>query len=143
MIGDVGYTFAGFRMESGSHLMVMADVVVRRPDRTQTVSPGMEAGPSGMKPFAAQVPGSGRIGLARIDADHQRVAVTLDGMTASPATAVVDFTTKPLVNLVWIGALLAVLGTGVAGIRRARERTPLREHKAGPPRRRLSREAHA
>jgi cytochrome c biogenesis factor len=97
-----------------------------------------------MKPFDARLAGMGSLGIARIDADHQRVAVVLRGMTASPAMAVVDFTTKPLVNLVWIGALLAVLGTGVAGIRRARERTPLREPKQGaPPRRPISREVHA
>ncbi len=33
--------------------------------------------------------------------------------------AVVDFSTKPLVNLVWIGALVTLLGSILAGVRRA------------------------
>ena len=40
--------------------------------------------------------------------------------------------TKSLVNLVWIGALLALLGAFLAGIRRARE-VPAREGRAAGP----------
>jgi hypothetical protein len=36
----------------------------------------------------------------------------------------VDLSTKPFINLVWIGVLLAFLGTALAGIRRAAEKAP-------------------
>jgi cytochrome c-type biogenesis protein CcmF len=134
VVGDVGYTFIGFRMESGRHVRVLADLAVRRGDRVEHVFPGMDAGPSGTTPFDVELAGMGPIGVARIDADRHRVAVTLPGMTATPATAVVDFSTKPLIHLVWMGALLGVLGTALAGLRRARERTPLPERKARKPR---------
>ena len=39
------------------------------------------------------------------------------------AVAVLELSTKPLVDLVWIGALLALLGAAIAGIRRAMEVT--------------------
>ena len=57
-----------------------------------------------------------------MDADNGRVAV-LPPSTAAAAVAevTVDMSTKPLVNLVWVGALLMLLGTAIAGVRRAGE----------------------
>ena len=40
--------------------------------------------------------------------------------------ALVELSIKPLINLVWLGALLAVPGSSLAGIRRAREARPAR-----------------
>jgi hypothetical protein len=94
----------------------------------------MEAGPDGMRPFDATVDGFGQLSLARIDADHKRVALFAPHLEVAPPVAVLDFSTKPLINLVWLGALLAVLGTSIAGLRRAAERTPLRERAARPAR---------
>jgi hypothetical protein len=85
-------------------------------------APGITAGADGSVPFPAEVNGLGTIRLARLDADHGRIAVMLPG--AAPLTAriaILDFSTKPLVNLVWVGALLTLAGTALAGIRRARE----------------------
>jgi cytochrome c biogenesis factor len=44
--------------------------------------------------------------------------------------AILEFSTKPMVNLVWIGALLALLGSGLAGVRRALES---RSQRRAPP----------
>jgi cytochrome c biogenesis factor len=46
--------------------------------------------------------------------------------------AILEFSTKPLVNLVWIGALLALLGTALAGLRRALESRPARRGVPSP-----------
>ena len=123
----VGYTFGGFRMESGARLQVLADVAVRQGTNIVHVWPGLSAGPDGSQPIEAQIEGLGALSVTKIDADHHRVALLLPTLDMAPPTAVVDFSTKPLIPLVWIGALLAVLGTGLAGIRRAAERRPLAE----------------
>ena len=53
----------------------------------------------------------------------------LDGAGAAMGGAVVDLSTRPFVDLVWVGALLALLGAVIAGVRRAVEvrPAPLRE----------------
>jgi hypothetical protein len=72
-----------------------------------------------------EVPSLGTITLSRMDADHGRVAVSLPGGSVAAGVAVVDLSTKPFINLVWIGVLLAFLGTALAGIRRAAEKAPV------------------
>ena len=67
----------------------------------------------------------------RIDADNKRVGMLLPSV-AGANLAVVEFSTKPLVNLVWIGALLTVLGAILAGIRRAIEVAPRRRAGRAP-----------
>jgi cytochrome c biogenesis factor len=63
-----------------------------------------------------------------VDADHARVAVLLPGAAASGAdVALVELSTKPLVNLVWIGALLTLAAAVLAAVRRAQERMQTRE----------------
>jgi hypothetical protein len=121
VIGGVGYTFAGFRMISHENMQVLADIRVRRGERTTMVSPGLSAGPQGTKALDVLDPELGAFSIRRMDADHGRVAVLLPG-ASPPEVAVVELSTKPFVNLVWIGAVLALLGSVLAGLRRAGER---------------------
>jgi cytochrome c biogenesis factor len=67
------------------------------------------------------VPGTGGITLSpgRIDAEEGKVqlqvydpAVASEGVT--PASLVIDVSTKPLISLVWIGTILVVIGIGMA-----------------------------
>ena len=127
VVGGTGLTFVGFRMESHQRLLVYADLVVRRGDLEFHASPALSAGPEGSKSLPARVPGLGEFGIARLDADHGRVALALPPELAPRTTvAVVDFSTKPLVNLVWVGALITLIGSGLAGFRRAAERSARR-----------------
>jgi hypothetical protein len=121
-VGGVRYTFTGFRMEHGEQIKVYADLDVRAGDVTMHASPGLTASAEGSRPFPAEVKGIGTIELTRLDADHGRIAVLLPvAQTPAASVAILDFSTKPLVNLVWVGALLTLAGTALAGIRRARE----------------------
>jgi cytochrome c-type biogenesis protein CcmF len=131
MVGDVGYTFTGFRMESHEDMQVVADIHVRRGDATLLASPGMRAGPRGNQPIDAVVADLGRLHVARIDADHGRVALMLPGAATPSRVALVELSTHPFVNLVWIGALLALVGSGLAGLRRAAERAQKRTARPG------------
>jgi cytochrome c biogenesis factor len=123
VIGGTGYTFAGFRMEPGAELTVVADVVVREGDRVTHATPALRVSAGGRHALDADL-GDGRtLSLASIDADHGRVAVLLPA-SQSRAVALVDLSTKPLINMVWLGALIVVLGSILAGVRRAGEHTP-------------------
>ena len=118
----VEYVFRGFRMEhdNGTYL-AYADVDVTREGRTVRVSPGLRANSQGTEPVPAEIEGFGALALARMDADHGRVAVMPPGAAQVTPTVVVDMSTKPWVNLVWLGALLMLFGTAIAGVRRAQE----------------------
>ncbi len=121
-VAGVGYTLEALRMESGKEMRAYADISVQRGDRTIRVSPYLLAGPQGSQPVSASVPELGEVSIVRLDADNGRVAAMLPGAVASGGEiALVEFSTKPLVNLVWIGALLTLLGAALAGIRRASE----------------------
>jgi cytochrome c-type biogenesis protein CcmF len=121
--GDASWTFVGFRMQSHEAMQVLADIDVSRDGRTERISPGLRADEQGTRPLPVEVAGLGQVTVGRIDADRKRVGVLLPG--AGPASqAVLEFSTKPLVNLVWVGALLTLLGAALAGVRRAIEVVP-------------------
>jgi cytochrome c-type biogenesis protein CcmF len=124
-VGGVGYVFEGFRMENGTEMRAYADIAVQRGQSVVHVSPYLVAGPSGTQQVSAEAPGLGPVSIVRLDADNGRIAVQLPGATGmAPTIGLVEFSTKPLVNLVWIGALLTLLGTAIAGLRRAGEQRP-------------------
>jgi cytochrome c-type biogenesis protein CcmF len=125
-LAGVGYTFSGFRMVSEKGLTVFADIQVRKDGRSVTVAPALQVGAGGNQPVDAQVDGLGALSLAKIDADHGRVAVRLPAASAARSMALVELSTKPLINLVWIGALLALVGSVLAGLHRAAEKAPAR-----------------
>jgi cytochrome c biogenesis factor len=121
--GGATWTFVGFRMESHEAMQVIADIDVSRDGRTERVSPGLRADAQGTRPLPVEVAGLGQVTVGRIDADRKRVGVLLPGAGAA-SQAVLEFSTKPLVNLVWVGALLTLLGAALAGLRRAIEIVP-------------------
>jgi cytochrome c-type biogenesis protein CcmF len=131
-LGQAGVTFTGFRMTSHEDLVVYADLRVRKDGRIVEAAPGVRAAMSGSQPIPVEVPDLGQISLARIDADNKRVAVLLSGGLGAGPAALVELSTKPMVNLVWIGALLALLGSGLAGLRRAVEKLPARSRLKHP-----------
>ena len=125
VVDDVGYRFVGFRMEGGEPLMVHADMQVRKGAVIASVSPALAASSGGASAVPAEVAGVGPITIARIDADRGRVAIATPSGSSSQATvATIDFSRKPLVNLVWIGGVIMLLGSGLAGLRRAGEQRP-------------------
>jgi cytochrome c-type biogenesis protein CcmF len=118
--GGAVWTFAGFRMETHGSMRVFADIDVRRGAETLRISPSMQSDRAGTRPVPTEVTGIGPVSLARIDADGRRVGVLMPGGPPQ-RLAVLEFSTKPLINLVWVGALLTLLGTALAGVRRAME----------------------
>jgi cytochrome c biogenesis factor len=129
----VEYVFRGFRMEhTGEQYLAYADVDVTANGKTARISPGLSASAAGTQPVPAEVPGLGALSLARMDADHGRIAVMLPGTQTMVSVVTIDMSTKPWVNLVWVGALLMLIGTAMAGVRRAREQRAVSRRAAVP-----------
>jgi cytochrome c-type biogenesis protein CcmF len=140
-VGDATLTFVGFRMEPKPEFQVVANLEWRRDGRVIPVSPAVAAGPQGSRPIDASAPGFGTVSLAHIDADHGRVAVALPA-PAVASVAMVDFSTKPFINLVWIGALLTLFGTVLSALHRAAEQTPRAVRTSHRPARKGGSERH-
>jgi cytochrome c-type biogenesis protein CcmF len=119
--GGARWTFEGFRMVAGPPMRAYADIAVEKDGRVTHVAPYIESAGDHGDPYPAEAPGLGTVALAKLDSPNRRIAAVLPGAVSESALAVVEFSTKPMVNLVWIGALLALLGTALAGIRRASE----------------------
>ena len=62
-------------------------------------------------PVPADVPGLGAISIARLDADHGRIAIVPPGVTAAVPVVIVEMSTRPGANLVVLGALLVTFAT--------------------------------
>lgn len=125
----VSYTFDGFRMEHGERLRVTADVTVHANGLAHRIVPAIEMGPQGQAPVDAEIDGIGRIGLRRVDAEQGRVALALPSAAPGATLASLEVSTKPWINLVWVGALLALIGTAIAGLRRAAETLPVADRR--------------
>jgi len=132
--GEATYVFRGFRMaQENDHYLAYADIDVTVGGRTSRVSPGLRATESGTQPVVADVPSLGPLALARMNVDQGQVAILPPGAVAATPIVVVDLSTKPWVNLVWVGALLMLLGTAMAGLRRAREQTAREPRRVAKP----------
>jgi len=127
-VAGTRYRFVGFRTEEQPSFVIYADLDVRtyggEPVR---VSPALRQGPAGTESVPVELPQLGSLALAGVDADRKRAALVLPGVAAAhPDLALVEISTKPLVNLVWIGALLALAASLLAAVRRAQERMQTR-----------------
>ena len=131
-VGNAEYRFESFRLEPKQGFRVYANVQVRQGGQVTQATPGMVMEGASRRPIEVRVAGVGPLSVAAIDADHGRVGLRVPGSGAG--AAVLELSTKPLVDLVWIGALLALLGAAIAGIRRAMDVTAGRQVAARPVR---------
>ncbi|MFZ1684362.1 MAG: cytochrome c biogenesis protein CcsA [Candidatus Zixiibacteriota bacterium] len=136
-IGDLKITFEGFAMSphgdsSMGGMQVGAKLSVVSHGTTSSVEPAvvhqMDAdghpiqvdSPAEVKGYGDQ---SYSIHVSRVLADQGAVGLVIPGLTdiGGGERLVLDVSRKPLINLVWTGALLIVLGTIVVFLRRREE----------------------
>ncbi len=133
--GKVDLTFTGFEMgqhgdSSGAlkvsvHVDAAIDGVVHHlsPARIHTVAPD---GKSSVTTTTDSISVDGityPVAVTSILADQKAVNIDIPGITnvVESETLVLDVSTKPLINLVWAGAILILLGTAISVLRRGRE----------------------
>jgi len=121
-LGDRGATLA--KMAAGEMVTIKANVEVTRNGVTSKLEPVYRfsrGGESEIVPL--DLPGGGRMAVGRINASAGEVQLLFDGITAAanPARLSLDITHKPLVQLVWWGIYVVMLGGILATVGRVRQ----------------------
>ncbi len=129
-VGEMEVRFDGFdlgadsmtAMAAGRPITIGAVVTLIQGGRTTTLKPLYRLNPaSGSVETPPQsLPGGGTILVSGINATNGAVQLELTGV-ASPARLSVDVTTKPLIQLVWGGLYVVLLGGILATVQRFRE----------------------
>ncbi len=125
-ISDLGVKFLGFDMSShdeGQGMSVGAILEVTRDSVTQKVTPYMSFTETGKKSVEAKLPdGDGSVILRDIQADAGMVSLQFAGVKGMDVVdlLVLEVSTKPLINLVWLGIIMICVGTLISFVRRRR-----------------------
>jgi cytochrome c-type biogenesis protein CcmF len=128
-VGNVKYTFESFLPEPGEGRMKLtANIVADIGGRTVPLKPTMEVSMADAKRTmtSAYLPSGGTVSIVTADPNNGgRVMLALPGAERSKEsqTLAVEVSTKPFINLVWIGAIVMLASTFLSMIRRARDVT--------------------
>jgi len=122
-VGQAKYTFVDFDvsgMNSGEPT-IAAQVRVETGGRTVPVQPKLKLSGGQQQSMPAYMPGGGSVSIVSVDAQNGRVGLELPG-TAQPRQGevlAIEVSTKPLINLVWLGAIVMLLAGFLSTVRRA------------------------
>jgi cytochrome c-type biogenesis protein CcmF len=135
-IGQVKYTFIDFDRQMGEVVRVAARMRVEIGGRTVPVRPVLEMNMKSGMPnrIPDYLPGGGSVQIANVDPNTGRVALELPGMPhrGEGKVLAVEVSTKPFINLVWLGAILMLGSAFLSVFRRAREVKPTEGIPAAP-----------
>jgi cytochrome c-type biogenesis protein CcmF len=123
-IGQVKYTFVDFDRQMGEVVRVAARLRVEIGGRTVPARPVLEMNlQSGTKSSIPDyLPGGGSVEIASVDPNTGRVALTVPGLdrgAGGGGVLAVEVSTKPLINLVWVGAIIMLGSAFLSVLRRA------------------------
>jgi hypothetical protein len=99
---------------------VAAVVTAASGGRSAVVRPALEVSASGRKSVPAYLPGGGVVTIVSVDPNQGKVALDVPGLAPADPNAeilAVEVSTKPLINLVWIGAIV-MLGSALLSMLR-------------------------
>ncbi len=121
-IGQVTYTFVDFDRQMGEVVRVAARLRAEIGGRTVPVRPVLEMDMTSGVPnrIPDYLPGGASVQIAAVDPNEGRVALELPGMPRPDAGDIlaVEVSTKPLINLVWLGAVVMLLSAFLTVARR-------------------------
>jgi cytochrome c-type biogenesis protein CcmF len=124
-VGSTRYTFEGFDPQMGTVVRLAARLRVEMNGRTVPARPVLEINTaSGSRnSIPAYLPGGSSVEIANADPNTGRVSLILPGMASGGGGRVlaVEVSTKPFINLVWLGAILMLGSTFLSVVRRARD----------------------
>jgi cytochrome c-type biogenesis protein CcmF len=129
-IGQVAYTFVGFDVQGmgTADMKVAAQLRAEIGGRTVPVRPRIEMGSGGVPSrIPDYLPGGASVSIVSVDASTGRVALEVPGMQKPSEGGIlaIEVSTKPLINLVWLGAILMLgsvflsMGRRIIDLRRA------------------------
>ena len=123
-VGQVKYTFVDFDRQMGSVVRVAARLRVEIGGRTVPARPvlemNLESGMSNRIPD--YLPGGGSVQIVSVDPNTGRVGLEVPGLARGAEGGdilAVEVSTKPLINLVWVGAIIMLGSAFLSVLRRA------------------------
>ena len=131
-VGSVKYTFEDFDRQMGDIVRIAARLTVEIGGRTVPARPQLEVNMgSGMQnSIPDYLPGGGSISIARVDPNTGRVGLEVPGLGGGQQVGdilAIEVSTKPFINLVWVGAVLMLISVFLVVVRRGLD---LAGHKA-------------
>jgi cytochrome c-type biogenesis protein CcmF len=118
-VGETKYTFVDFDQQMGEVVRVAARLRVEIGGRTVPARPMLEVnmGTGTRNSIPDYLPGGGSVQIAAVDPKNGRVALAVPGMARGRDGDVlaIEVSTKPLINLVWIGSVL-MLGSALMSV---------------------------
>jgi cytochrome c-type biogenesis protein CcmF len=122
-IGSVKYTFIDFDRQMGDIVHIAAKMRAEIGGRTVPVRPVLEMNlaTGSQNRIPDYLPGGGSVQIVAVDPNTGRVALEVPGMRSEAHTGdvlAVEVSTKPLINLVWIGAIVMLASAFLSVIRR-------------------------
>jgi cytochrome c-type biogenesis protein CcmF len=137
-VGNVKYTFESFLPEPGEGKMKLtANVVADIGGRTVPLKPSMEVSMASAQRVMtpAYLPSGGTVSIVTADPNNGgRVMLALPGTERARdnQTLAVEVSTKPFINLVWLGAVVMLASAFLSMIRRVLDlkREPIKVEKA-------------
>jgi cytochrome c-type biogenesis protein CcmF len=129
-VGPFDLTFTGFQFTGGSHAqggpMDLACVfLVTDGDKTWQVEPKlfMTAVPEGSSAVRLKEGSPWTVRVNRVNAESKQVKILVGNGGEGKATAVLEAMHIPMINLVWLGTILALAGGVWSLVRQARRRS--------------------
>jgi cytochrome c biogenesis factor len=124
-VGSTSYTFEGIDPQMGPIVRLAARLRVELDGRTVPARPVLEINTAtgSRNSIPAYLPGGSSIEIADVDPGSGRVALMLPGGAQPGAGSVlaVELSTKPFINLVWLGSILMLASSFLITFRRTQE----------------------
>ncbi len=129
-VGDYNIKFINFDMlshgESGG-VSVGAELQVTHGDAVDTVKPVLKSGSHGLtgEPVPLYKDSEYNVNIEKVDASTGSVTLAIPGLveTSAPDQLILEVTSKPAINLVWLGAIMICAGMLLTFYRRRNHRT--------------------
>jgi len=122
-VGQSKYTFVDFDVQGmgAGEPTITAKMRVETGGRTVPANPKIELRGGQQNHVPDYIPGGGTISIVAVDAQNGRVGLELPGMAQPRQSEVlaVEVSTKPLINLVWLGAIVMLAAGFLSTLRRA------------------------
>jgi cytochrome c-type biogenesis protein CcmF len=122
-VGQIKYTFVDFDRQMGDVVRVAARLRVEIGGRTVTARPVLEMNLQSGVPsrIPDYLPGGAIVEIVSVDPNTGRVALNVPGMAhegESRGILAIEVSTKPLINLVWLGAIIMLGSAFLSMVRR-------------------------
>jgi cytochrome c-type biogenesis protein CcmF len=110
------------QMAAGKPVVIGANLEVTRDGKTSQIKPLYRLNPATgeVEAIPAALPGGGQVAITGIDASNGAVRLEVGGVSL-PARLSIDVTEKPLIQLVWGGLYIVLIGGLLATVQRLRQ----------------------